>query len=132
MTASAQVPNLLPVLPEIVLFVGAMILLMFGAWRGERASVAVYAGGIMLLMAAAAIVVWLPAGRIVTFDGSLVLDDFARFLKVLSFGGSAVALLMSLDYFRREKILKFEYPVLVLLAAAGMGVLVMLRNGLGW
>jgi NADH-quinone oxidoreductase subunit N len=53
-----------------------------------------------------------------------VLDDFARFLKVLAFGGSAVALLMSLDYFHRERILKFEYPVLVLLASAGMGVLV--------
>jgi NADH-quinone oxidoreductase subunit N len=124
MTATAEIPNLWPVLPEIVLFTGAMILLMFGAWRGERAAIATYAGGIMLLMAAAAIVVWLPAGKIVTFNGSLVLDDFARFLKVLSFGGSAVALLMSLDYFRREKILRFEYPILVLLATAGMGVLV--------
>jgi NADH-quinone oxidoreductase subunit N len=124
MTASAQIPALLPVLPEIVLAVGAMALLMFGAYRGERASLAAYMGGIMLLAAAAAIVVWMPAGKLVTFNGSLVLDDFARFVKVLSFGGSAVALLMSLDYFRREHILKFEYPVLILLATAGMGVLV--------
>jgi NADH-quinone oxidoreductase subunit N len=124
MTASAQIPALLPVLPEIVLAVGAMALLIFGAYRGERTSLAAYMGGIMLLAAAAAIVVWMPAGKLVTFNGSLVLDDFARFVKVLSFGGSAVALLMSLDYFRREHILKFEYPVLILLATAGMGVLV--------
>ncbi|MDT3686664.1 MAG: NADH-quinone oxidoreductase subunit NuoN [Pseudorhodoplanes sp.] len=124
MTASAQIPNLLPVFPEIVLVAGALLLLMFGAYRGERASLTIYTGGIMLLIAAAAIVLWLPAGRVVTFNGSLVLDDFARFLKVLAFGGSAVALLMSLDYFRNEKLLKFEYPVLVLLATAGMGVLV--------
>jgi NADH-quinone oxidoreductase subunit N len=121
---TTQLPNLLPVLPEIVLVVGAMLLLMFGAYRGERDSAAVYLGGIMVLVAAAAVVVWLPAGKMVTFNGSLVLDDFARFLKVLAFGGSAVALLMSLDYFHRERILKFEYPVLVLLASAGMGVLV--------
>jgi NADH-quinone oxidoreductase subunit N len=121
---TTQIPNLIPVLPEIVLVVGAMVLLMFGAYRGERDSAAAYLGGIMLLVAAAAIVVWLPAGKAVTFNGSLVLDDFARFLKVLAFGGSAVALLMSLDYFHRERILKFEYPVLVLLASAGMGVLV--------
>jgi len=121
---TTQIPNLLPVLPEIVLVVGAMVLLMFGAYRGERDSAAAYLGGIMLLVAAAAVVLWLPAGKIVTFNGSLVLDDFARFLKVLSFGGSAVALLMSLDYFHRERILKFEYPVLILLATAGMGVLV--------
>jgi NADH-quinone oxidoreductase subunit N len=31
---------------------------------------------------------------------------------------------MSLDYFRRARILKFEYPVLMLLASVGMGVLV--------
>jgi NADH-quinone oxidoreductase subunit N len=124
MTVAAQIPNLIPVLPEIVLVVGAMALLMFGAYGGERVSATIYLGGIMLLVAAAAIVVWLPAGKIVTFNGSLVLDDFARFLKVLAFGGSAVALLMSLDYFHRERILKFEYPVLVLLASAGMGVLV--------
>src|SRR5690606_14849245 len=124
MTASAQIPNLLPVFPEIVLVAGAMLLLMFGAYRGERASLTIYTGGIMLLIAAAAMVLWLPAGKVVTFNGSLVLDDFARFLKVLAFGGSAVALLMSLDYFRNEKLLKFEYPVLVLLATAGMGVLV--------
>lgn len=124
MTASAQIPALLPVLPEIVLAAGAMVLLMFGAYRGERASLAAYMGGIMLLVAAGAVVVWMPPGKLITFNGSLVLDDFARFAKVLSFGGSAVALLMSLDYFRREHILKFEYPVLILLATAGMGVLV--------
>ena len=35
---TTQLPNLLPVLPEIVLVVGAMLLLMFGAYRGERES----------------------------------------------------------------------------------------------
>jgi NADH-quinone oxidoreductase subunit N len=124
MTASADIPALLPVLPEIWLAVSAMALLMVGAYGGERVSATIYLGGIMSLVAAAAIVAWLPAGRIVTFNGSLVLDDFARFLKVLAFGGSAVALIMSLDYFRRARILKFEYPVLMLLASVGMGVLV--------
>src|SRR5262245_1487067 len=124
MTASLPIPALLPVLPEVVLVVGAMVLLMFGAYRGERATMTVYLGSIMVLAAAAAIVLWLPAGKLVTFNGSLVLDSFARFLKVLAFGGSAAAILMSLDYFRREGLLKFEYPVLILLATAGMGVLV--------
>ena len=124
MTASAQIPDLLPVLPEIVLIVGALALLMVGAYGGERSSPLVNVASIMLLAAAAAIVTWLPSGKLVTFGGSFVLDDFARFLKVLALGGSAAAILMSLDYFRREKILKFEYPVLILLATAGMGMLV--------
>jgi NADH-quinone oxidoreductase subunit N len=124
MTASIPVPALLPVLPELMLVVGALALLMFGAFRGERAAMAVHVGAMLLLAAAAVIVLWLPGGKLVTFGGSLILDSFARFLKVLAFGGSATAILMSLDYFKRENILKFEYPVLILLATAGMGVLV--------
>ena len=42
------------------------------------------------------------AGKTVTFGGSFVLDDFARFLKMLAFGGSAAAILMSLDL-RQER-----------------------------
>ena len=33
-----------------------------------------------------------------TFGGSFVVDDFARFLKLLALAGSAVAIVMSLDY----------------------------------
>ncbi len=40
----------------------------------------------------------LPAGKLVTFGGSFVVDDFARFLKLLALTGSAVAILMSFDY----------------------------------
>src|SRR5581483_7095288 len=51
-------------------------------------------------------------------------DDFARFLKVLAFGGSAAAILMSQSYVTREKIRKFEYPILILLATSGMGMMI--------
>ena len=54
------------------------------------------------------------------FDGAFVVDGFSRFLKLLTLGASAVALLLSFDYMRETKTLKFEYPVLVLLATAGM------------
>ena len=46
---------------------------------------------------------WLPGGKTTTFGGSFILDDFARFLKVLAFGGSAAAILMSQNYLAREK-----------------------------
>ena len=38
MIETAEVPALLPALPEIVLALGAMVLLMVGAFRGERAT----------------------------------------------------------------------------------------------
>jgi NADH-quinone oxidoreductase subunit N len=115
-------PDLWPAAPEMLLAAGAMALLMVGAFRGDRSAPLVYLAAIILLAAAGSIVVWLPAG--VTFAGSFIVDDFARFLKVLAFAGSAAAILMSLDYLKSEKLLKFEYPILILLATTGMGMMI--------
>ena len=101
-----SIRTLLPALPEIVLALGAMALLMLGAYR-ERSTRIVNLGAIMLLIAAAFIVAVLPNGT--TFGGSFVVDDFARFLKILAFIGSAVAIVMSLDYLAAERQQNFEY-----------------------
>ena len=41
-------------------------------------------------------------------------------MKVLTLVASGAALILSFDYMRRTRTLKFEYPVLVLLATTGM------------
>ena len=115
---------LLPALPEIVLAVGAMALLMLGAFRGEQTAVAVNWLAIVLLVAAGAITVWLPGGTLTTFGGSFIVDPFARFLKLLALTGSAGAILMSFDYLARERQQKFEYPILILLSTTGMLMLI--------
>jgi NADH-quinone oxidoreductase subunit N len=117
-------PDLIPAIPELILAVGALALLMVGAYGGERSHFTVSVLSIILLVAAVAAVVLLPAGRLVTFGGSFVVDDFARFVKVLAFGGTAAAILMSFDYVKRAGMRKFEYPVLMLLSAVGMGMLI--------
>jgi NADH-quinone oxidoreductase subunit N len=117
-------PALLPALPEIVLAVGAMALLMLGAFRGEHTAVAVNWLAIVLLVAAGAITLWLPPGTLTTFGGSFIVDPFARFLKLLALTGSAGAILMSFDYLALEKQQKFEYPILILLATTGMLMLI--------
>jgi NADH-quinone oxidoreductase subunit N len=117
-------PALLPALPEIVLAVGAMALLMLGAFRGEHTAVAVNWLAIVLLVAAGAITLWLPGGTLVTFGGSFIVDPFARFLKLLALTGSAGAILMSFDYLALEKQQKFEYPILILLSTTGMLMLI--------
>jgi NADH-quinone oxidoreductase subunit N len=120
MSAATYLP-LYPALPEILLALGAMGLLMLGAFR-ERSADLVTLGAVMLLIAAAFIALSLPDGT--TFGGSFVVDGFARFLKALAFLGSAVAIVMSIRYNAAEKILMFEYPVLILLSAVGMGMMI--------
>jgi NADH-quinone oxidoreductase subunit N len=124
MTEAAEIPALLPALPELVLAAGAMLLLMFGAFRGERSATAVSWLSILLLVAAGVIVVMLPAGKLVTFGGSFVVDDFARFLKLLALAGSAVAIFMSFDYLSRAHEQSFEYSILILLSTTGMLMLI--------
>ena len=87
MPETLEVPALLPALPEIVLVVGAMLLLMVGAFRGERATPGIDGTAILLLIVTGAIVWWLPGDKLVTFGGSFVVDGFARFLKLLALTG---------------------------------------------
>jgi NADH-quinone oxidoreductase subunit N len=124
MTTPLEIPTLLPALPEIVLALGAMLLLMVGVFRGEQATKGIEGGAVLLLLLAAVIVVWLPAGKLVTFDGSFVVDSFARFLKLLALAGSAAAIVMSSNYLAVEKRGTFEYSILILLSTVGMMMLI--------
>jgi NADH-quinone oxidoreductase subunit N len=123
MNETFAVTDLLPVLPELVLVVGAMVLLMLGAFR-ENSLTAVNWLSMLLLVAAGAVVCALPGERLEAFAGSFVVEPYARFLKLLALAGSATAILMSLDYLDRERQNRFEYPILILLSTAGMLMLI--------
>ncbi|HEY4920073.1 MAG TPA: NADH-quinone oxidoreductase subunit NuoN [Xanthobacteraceae bacterium] len=118
-----NLPSFQPIGPELLLAVGAMVLLMIGVMR-ERAATIVSMLAIALLVVAGALVVTQPAGKITAFNGSFVLDDYARFLKILALTGSAVAILMSIEFLGAVGKQKFEFPVLILLSTTGMMVLV--------
>ncbi len=112
--------NYLPALPEISLVVGAMILLMLGAFRGNRSANLVCWLSILLLVFAAILVIVMPANGKVAFDGAFIVDGFAQFMKVLTLMGSAIVIFMSFDFMRHARLMKFEYPILIVLATTGM------------
>jgi NADH-quinone oxidoreductase subunit N len=124
MYASLTLPGLVPILPEIVLALGAMALLMLGVYRSGRTVPLIDGAAIVLLIIAGVVVLLLPAGKLVTFDGSFVVDGFARFLKILAIIGSAAAILMSIDYAKRQRQERFEYSVLIVLSTLGMLMLI--------
>src|ERR1043165_1760072 len=90
--------QLLPVLPELVLAVGAMALLMLGAYRGEGTTRLVTPLAEVLLGVVCARELTLPAGTLTTFGGSFIVDDFNRFLNILAIIGSAVTLMLSTEF----------------------------------
>ena len=111
--------NLEVVLPELILGGGSMVLLMLGvATRRERGELILWLAIILLVLAG--IFVAGREGTTTLFHDSFIVDPFARALKLLTLAGAAVALLMSIDYWRGAGGVKFEFPVLVLLATTGM------------
>ena len=115
--------SLLPVLPELVLAAGAMALLMLGAFRGPQTTSLVTGLAVVLLVVTGALELWLPAGKLTTFGGSFILDDYARFLKILALIGSGVTLILSRGYLAEQAKI-FEYAILVMLSTVGMMVLI--------
>ena len=116
--------QLLPVLPELVLAVGAMALLMVGAYRGVRATGLVIILALVLLVVVGVLELTLPAGKLVTFNGSFIVDDFARFLKILALIGSGATLILPTEFLADPSRRIFEYAILVLLSTLGMMILI--------
>ncbi|HEX9462016.1 MAG TPA: NADH-quinone oxidoreductase subunit NuoN [Alphaproteobacteria bacterium] len=128
-----------PALPELFVAVAAMLLLLFGVFRGERPHQAAGTGRGVAAAANARLVSWiaiailaiagvLVAGgsveRIYTFSDMFVSDAFSGFSKILILIGSALTLIISIDYNEREDMGRFEYAVLILFATLGMMLMV--------
>jgi NADH-quinone oxidoreductase subunit N len=115
---------LLPALPELVLAAGAMGLLMLGAYRVQRTTSLVTGLAISLLVITGGLELLLPAGKLTTFAGGFIVDDFARFLKIVALIGSVATLVLSAEYLADPSRRIFEYSILVVLSTLGMMVLI--------
>ena len=117
MTISA---NLAYAYPEIILAVGAMVLLVVGAFAPKQTTL-VCGASVLVLLAAAIASATQPFGA--AFGGGLISDAAATFSKVAIYVASAVAIPLGQPWFERRGVKTFEFPVLVLLAALGMGMM---------
>ena len=117
-----------PIFPEIFLAVSAMLLLMYGVFAGDSESEVPGWVGIFILIATGFFVVNQGNATVQLADGAVIVDPFARFMKLLILAGSVFALILSFDYLRDAKILKFEFPVLVLLSTFGMMLMASANN----
>ena len=116
--------SLLLTLPEIVLSLGALILLMVAAFLGDRVSRFATWLAIGFLALAVLVTPAVMGSGGIGFDGLFIADSFAAFAKVLIYVSAAIALVMAAGWFSRDGVFRTEYPVLILLSSVGMGMMV--------
>ncbi|WP_298728303.1 NADH-quinone oxidoreductase subunit NuoN [uncultured Ferrovibrio sp.] len=119
MTAST-LPALAPAYPEIWLALAAMALLMLGVFKGDGSTRLVSWLAVLVLAVAVGLICVQPSASVTTFGNMFIADGFGRFAKILVLLGSAFSIILSLGYIRTERMERFEYPVLILLATTGM------------
>ncbi|TMV08002.1 NADH-quinone oxidoreductase subunit NuoN [Ruegeria sediminis] len=113
------------ILPEIILAIYAMAALIGAVYTTKDALGPLLVWTTAGLMAVLAF--WIATngdGTHIAFNGMFVDDGFARFAKVAILLAAAAVLVMSQEYMARRGLLRFEYPLLVALAAVGMMMMV--------
>jgi NADH-quinone oxidoreductase subunit N len=107
-------------LPEVILAGSALVLLVWGAFQQKTGAVFTLAS-ILALAAAAYAAATGPLGH--AFAGGLVADSASAFAKVAIYVASAVCIPLGQRWFARRGVSNFELPVLMILAALGMGMM---------
>ena len=116
--------------PDIFVMAGAMVLLLASVWKGEsetrRHAIAI--GSLIVTILGAGIVVWYMVRSASATPGIIAVDNFRWSVDLIVLLGTAIALMMSLDYDRRENYAPAESHVLLLLATSGMMLLAAARD----
>jgi len=116
--------DLLPILPELVVILGAFALLMLDLFIDERRRVVSHLFAIAVLAVATFMVATGVGGQGTVFNGMFVRDTAADVMKVTIGVVSMLAMVYTWPYLRARDLYKGEVSVLMLFATAGMMLLV--------
>jgi len=119
MTSETILASLHLSIPELILAVGALVLLMIGVFSGERSGRIVSVLAMIVLAAAALWLIFVPSEGL-AYGGVFLSDGFGRFMKITALVGSIAALFMSLGLAKENQLDKFEFPVLLVLCTLGI------------
>ena len=113
-------------LPEVILALGAIALMLVAAWGGPASTRAVSWTAVAILAGAGIALLGPASSGGEAFGGLYRADAFAAYAKVLIFFAAAISIIIAPRFFSATAgdDLKPEYPVLILLSTAGMGIMV--------
>jgi len=110
--------------PEIIMIVGACLLLLGSVFPMHRLGSWLTVTSLVIILVAAFIALLLIDSPQSVYGDSFVVDPFALFFKAVILLAASLTILMSGQYLESENIVEGEYYVLILLATAGMMIMV--------
>jgi NADH-quinone oxidoreductase subunit N len=133
MTTTLNLANpsdlMLALVPDLVLMGGAMLLLLWAAWRRDSQAHQRAVGFASIILAGITLVLCLQwVGRFQAGPGPIAVDNFRWLMDVVILLGTVFAIALSMDDNMRTGINAPEVHVLILLAASGMMLLAAARD----
>ena len=117
--------NLAVLTPELILSIFAMLALLAAVYTVKDGAARVLTWGTAALFVAVAFLIGVSGdGTRVAWDGLFVDDAFSRFAKIAILLSAAAILVISMEFMERLDLLRFEYPLLIVLAVVGMMIMV--------
>lgn len=123
--------SLLPLSSEIFLSIAGMVLLVWGAFAGNKAMCKISIATCLAFILAIGALHHQVGVHTVLLGGHIGVDGFSLFVKVLLLLSALAALLMSQSYLKHSNTDQPEYPVLMLFATLGMMLMVSAESFLG-
>jgi NADH-quinone oxidoreductase subunit N len=123
MDIDAIILSVIASVPEIIVIVGACVLLMIAPVRGRRFGPMLFWSSLATVIAAAAATFALAGEPRLVYSGMFVVDDFSVFFKAVFYLATGLCVLMSPRYLEEEDISRGEYYVLLLFALSGMMIM---------
>ena len=107
--------------PELFLaFVGLVAVLIGAALKEKFAAVSLTFAAVVLLIASGLSLFLIDGGT--AFGGLWETDRYTNLAKAVCYLCAAVSLILAENYLVREKLIRFEYALLVIFASLGMGL----------
>jgi NADH-quinone oxidoreductase subunit N len=120
----------LALVPDLILLGGAMVLMLWAAWRPDSASHqrSVGIGALVLTALTIVAVIWFAMTGWTAKPGIVAVDGFRWGADLIFLVATFIAIALSIDYNAREAIDAPESHVLVLFATSGMMILAAARD----
>ncbi len=115
-------------MPEIFLSVSALLLLVFGVFKGNSSTIKVLWLTVIALAAGGFLIATASSEQTLLFNDMVIIDKFSHILKFVIAIGLIASLVLSAGSLHDNKLYRFEYSILILLSGIGMMLMVSASN----